>query len=259
MILVRLRDLAYRAPGGDSGGVGFALGFTGLSVDSNTYSNFFATVLFGLGPGELAIGRPRLALDLLFDAPLIGRSEFLNIISPPLGPDFVSRLAVLPGNTNLYGATYSADYGATEVAATVVREFDAEFTVVQLAFAHEAMGTRFYGGAEWLTGGGDNIYGAGLGAETAIDRFTLGASGFMRRISGQTGHRLHVYGDYAVTPQFTIGAEAARITPGGGPGENLIGARAGYEFIPGLEANLSMLRQIGSPGTAYVASLGYRW
>jgi hypothetical protein len=188
-------DLTYRAPRGDSGGVGFALGFTGITDFDNLESNFYAALLFGLGPGEIAIGRPRLAFDMLMSFPSFAYSELLNIELSMGQPNFLSAASIF-GDLDLYGLTYSARYGDMDVAASVVRDFGEEVTAAQIAAAREIGDTRIFGGAEWARGDGENLYGVALGATTRVDAWSFGGQAVWRSGSGDRIYMVRGFADY---------------------------------------------------------------
>jgi len=251
-------DMAYRGLGGDSGSLGFALGFTGLSDFDDSYTTFFAALLIGLGPGELAVGLPRLAFDTVLAFPRFAYSELLGVEVGLFGPGLL-RSAALMDDFYFVGATYSARYGDLDVASSLVHDFDEEVTAFQVAASRDMMGTRIFGGAEYIRADGDNYFGAGIGAQSGFDQFSFGAMGFVRRVSGDTVWSLQGYGDYAVTQEFSVGAEILWVNEGGGGSDTLYGVRAGYEFTPGLMANLSYLRASGSSDHLLLGTIGYRW
>ncbi|MCV2870019.1 hypothetical protein OEW28_15415 [Defluviimonas sp. WL0002] len=162
-------------------GLGFDLGFLGVSDGSDSESAIFAALTYGTQHGKFSVGMPRNALRDFTRMPDIGGVKYLSLATAPFTNGLVEDV-ILFGDADQLGARYDGDYGNLKVAVSYHDFDDFDASATDIAASYESGIYFVTGGVEFLNGSGSDAnifhveagaqadyYSAGIGFTTSDD------------------------------------------------------------------------------------------
>ncbi len=250
--------LGWRSQAGGQIGYGFDLGIVAFAdLDGgDTASAVWGGLVLTTSAGDITIGNPRPLLKTMFAPPSIGGARILDFELETFTGSLL-EFTGLADDLTTYGISFQGTSGALTYGASYHRLDTENADIVELVGAYAVGNTVLKAGYETIRGGGMSLDKYLLGATYAVDRWSVGAvlSSFNLGMGDATGFRL--YGDYAVTDKFKIGAQAITVDFGGS--QTLYGLTGEYGFGSGGYARLGFADVSGSSDPFYTASVGFRF
>lgn len=251
--------LGWRSQAGGAIGYGFDLNFVGVQDldQGDPLSTIWGGLVLTTAAGEFTIGNPRPLLKTLFDTPYIGGDRIFDLEFGSLIGSSVEYFALL-SDEGLYGVSFKGGTGALTYGASY-HKFDTEdASAYELVAGYQAGKTQIQGGVEVLDVTAFTIRKFLLGATYVSDRWSAGAqlSHSTQPMGDLTG--FEVFGDYAVSDSFKLGAQVLRLEGLGSP-VTFYGVTGEYGFGSGGFARLGVLDTSQGSDTSYSASVGYRF
>ena len=215
-----------------SGGVGFELGAVAdqdLQEGTDAFA-LFGAVTFGTSFGDVAVGAPRPAADLLIEIPTFAGMHELQMGFNANQPSVVTALSQSSGDQS-YGARVTTESGALRYGASLHRLTTQSGTYWQVAGEYATgSGTEIEGVIE----GEDGNLGVLIGANHQAGQFDLGLYLTSQHINGASD-AVQGYAGYQISDALTLRGHL-RMEDGPVISQNIIGVEAAYDFTNGAYA-----------------------
>lgn len=249
-----------------SSGFGFSLGLDGLTdFAATTFYTYYPALYYETDMARLSVGIPRSVIeqgylpeDPFGTSSTAGWALGINALS-------TTHQTFLIGGFVPPGARIDAAFGNTEVGLSYNRVLipGPDRHDFAIAARHEFGSTgalsdvALSGAFEYATGGAPDNYALHLGAEASWDKLSAGM-----RYTHMWGliplDTLVLFGDYAITDQFSVDAAFTHLSGIGSA--TFLSAGAQYDFLQGayVDANVTVDLN-GVASTVYEASLGWKF
>jgi hypothetical protein len=251
----------WRSQSGGAVGFGFDLGVdsTQLFESGDDFTAYWGGLVLTTSAGDFTIGAPRPVIDVLFQTPNVGGSNYFDLLLQQFtGP--LATYIVRQTNINAYGVSFIGESGNLKYGAYYADVEGVDAEIVQIAGAYQIGATLIQGGAELINSGPEEFTTIALGVTQDFDRFSVGAA--ISDLSGSTatfdGRSIKLFGDYQVTDAFILGAQIENIDSA--VDATLYGLTGEYGFGSGGYARLGVLESDQSNSdTILDAAVGFRF